>query len=125
MSRRASCCLVVILLIAGLAAACEPAPEEPEDLIAMGEPIYGQQCEGCHGPDGMGLDGAYPALADNQFVLGEPEPVIDVVLRGRGGMPPFGGQLDDQQIAAVLSYIRNTWGNDAPVVRPEDVAAER
>ena len=73
----------------------------------------------------MGLGGAYPQLAGNDFVMGDPDPVIDLVLRGRGGMPPFGGQLNDQQIAAVISYIRNTWDNEAPVVQPEEVSAVR
>lgn len=128
MSRRACCYLMITILIISVAAACEPGPPDPvdeQDLIAMGEPIYAEQCQGCHGADGMGLGGAYPQLAGNDFVMGDPDPVIDLVLRGRGGMPPFGGQLNDQQIAAVISYIRNTWDNEAPVVQPEEVSEVR
>ena len=124
MSRRACCYLMITILIISVAAACEPDlpdPVDEQDLIAMGEPIYAEQCQGCHGDDGMGRR----FLAGSDFVMGDPEPVIDLVLRGRGGMPPFGGQLDDQQIAAVISYIRSTWGNEAPVVQPEEVSALR
>ena len=101
--------------------------DEPtaDELIAMGEPIYDRQCARCHGGDGGGMGGAYPALAGDNLVVGNAEPVIEVVVHGRGGMPAFGGELDNEGIAAVVSYIRNAWGNDASAVSPGDVEAVR
>jgi mono/diheme cytochrome c family protein len=58
-------------------------------------------------------------------VTGDPEPVIEIVVDGQGAMPAFGDELDDEEIAAVVSYIRNTWGNDAGVVDPAAVEALR
>jgi cytochrome c6 len=71
----------------------------------------------------------FPALKGNAFVTGDPQPVIDILINGRKGklgqMPAWKEHLDDAQIAAVIGYIRNAWGNGAPAVKPEDVAAAR
>ena len=96
-----------------------------QELIALGESVYDQNCARCHGGQGDGAGGAYPALAGNDFVTGEPERVIEIVVHGRGAMPAFGGELSDREIAAVISYIRNTWGNAASRISPDDVGAAR
>jgi cytochrome c6 len=68
-------------------------------------------------------------LKGNAFVTGDPQPVIDLLLNGRTGklgqMPAWKEHLDDARIAAAISYIRNAWGNRAPAIRKEDVAAAR
>lgn len=100
--------------------------EEAEELIANGEERYAANCAACHQGDGQGVEGTYPALAGNQFVTqADPAPVIDVILTGRGGMPAFQDQFSNEELAEVLSYIRNGWSNDAPVVQPAEVEQVR
>ena len=102
----------------------------------------GGLCFTCHQPTGQGLAlGHFPPLAGSEWVLGEKEPLIKIAMHGLNGpikvkgkdyglvpMPPPGvppGSLTDQQIADVLTYIRNDWGNSASAVSPEEVAAVR
>ncbi|VTU22615.1 c-type cytochrome [Variovorax sp. RA8] len=97
-------------------------------VMARGAKIYDQQCAYCHGDAGQGAEGAYPALAGSRAVNMDSTVNLVQVLRHGGflpstagnprpyGMPPFGHVLDDNGIAAVLSYIRGSWGNDAPPV---------
>lgn len=92
---------------------------------ATGEETFLDNCSACHQATGLGIKGAFPALAGDPLVKGAPAPLIRTVLAGRGGMPKFSDQLDDAQLAAVLSYVRGAWGNKAPPVAPADVAAER
>ncbi|MFN3661430.1 c-type cytochrome [Yoonia sp.] len=78
-----------------------------------GEAVYNAVCSGCHMPAGEGAEGAgiYPALADNEL-LAAPSYPIYLILEGQRAMPPFGGILDDQQVADVVNYIRSNFGND-------------
>ena len=78
-----------------------------------GEAVYNAVCAGCHMPMGQGAvgAGAYPALADNAL-LADPSYPIYLILNGQKAMPPFGGLLDDHQIADVVNYIRSSFGND-------------
>ena len=96
--------------------------------MALGGKIYDQRCAYCHGDQGQGAAGAYPPLAGNRAVnMARPTNLIQVVSHGGFlpatagnprpyGMPPFGQVLDAAEVAAVLTYIRGSWGNDsAPV----------
>jgi mono/diheme cytochrome c family protein len=94
-------------------------------FAAPSEANFLASCGACHQPTGMGIPGAFPALAGNAFVQGPAGPVISTVLGGRGGMPAFKGDLDDANLASVLSYIRTAWGNKASLVEPADIAAVR
>ena len=78
-----------------------------------GEAVYNAVCAGCHMPDGDGAvgAGAYPSLANNEL-LDAPSYPINLVIYGQGAMPPFGGLLDDRQIADVVNYVRSHFGND-------------
>lgn len=78
-----------------------------------GAAIYRYVCAGCHMPDGRGAEGAgrYPALAGDAR-LENPSYPIGMVLRGRGAMPPFQRLLTDEQIAAVIGYVRQNFGNE-------------
>lgn len=78
-----------------------------------GEAVYNATCAGCHMTDGAGAVGAgmYPALANNDL-LAQPDYPVYVILEGQKAMPPFGGMLDDQQVADVVNYIRSSFGND-------------
>ena len=102
-----------------------------EELVARGEQVYGANCVACHQATGKGLPGAFPALDGDKTVLGPKAEQIKVVLNGRPGtaMAAFGGQLNDVEIAAAITYTRNAWGNAGkgqdPVVQPADVTAAR
>ncbi|MDP9992516.1 mono/diheme cytochrome c family protein [Variovorax boronicumulans] len=98
--------------------------------MARGGKIYDQRCAYCHGDQGQGATGAYPPLAGNRAVnMSTPTNLIQVVSHGGFlpstagnprpyGMPPFGQVLDAAEVAAVLTYIRGSWGNDsAPVTQ--------
>jgi len=97
-------------------------------VMARGARIYDQRCAYCHGDAGQGQAGAYPPLAGSRAVNMEtPVNLIQAVRRGGFlpatagnprpyGMPPFGHLLDDEEIAAVLTYVRGAWGNDAAPV---------
>lgn len=90
-----------------------------------GQALFAQNCAACHQATGKGIPGAFPALAGDKLVNGPPGPVISTVLKGRGGMPHFGDQLDDATIASVLSYVRAAWGNAASPIAPGQVATLR
>jgi|SRR5690625_262183 len=95
-----------------------------DDLISQGETVYQQNCAVCHQPNGQGM-GVFPALAGSEFVNGEPRPVVENILNGRGAMPPF-AHLSDNEIAAVATFVRNSFGNETgDAVQPADVQAAR
>jgi mono/diheme cytochrome c family protein len=92
-----------------------------------GEAIYRNVCAGCHMPDGRGAAGAgkYPALSRNTKLEAAGYPVL-LVVNGLKAMPDFGRALDDNQVAAVVNYIRENLGNAyTDRVSPADVRAAR
>lgn len=113
---------------AGGAAAQDRSPAGPDEL---GRRVYAESCARCHGADGRGIAGVYPALAGDPFVTAAEEPAVRVVLAGRAPapdvpqMPRFDDLLSDEEIAAVVSYVRSAWGNDAGPVGAGRVAALR
>lgn len=108
-------------------------PPAGEQVLAEGGRIYAASCAQCHGDDGRGKLPAYPPLAGNRAVTLTPAVnAIRMTVNGgfppgtKGnprpyGMPPFGHELDDAQVAAVLSWIRSSWGNAAPPVTAVEV----
>lgn len=107
------------------------------DFSATGAGLYMQQCSNCHAPDGRGRGTLQPPLAGNPTVM-EPDPssIINILLNGAGrmvvaGVPdsyrmtPFRVLMRDDQIADVATYIRTSWGNDAPPVTATEVRALR
>jgi cytochrome c oxidase subunit 2 len=85
-------------------------------------------CAACHQPTGMGIPGAFPALNGSKIVGGDVKGHMDIVLNGKPttAMAPFGKQLSDLDIAAVITFERNTWNNTmGDVVQPADIAARR
>lgn len=113
------------------------------DIMQIGSQIYSRTCVACHGPGGAGAPGQYPPLAGSDWVNEkEPGRMIRIVLQGFSGpglqvggkpfntgsaMVPWAGVLNDEEIAAVISYVRGNkdWGNNAPPVTPEQVHAIR
>ena len=92
-----------------------------------GEQLFANVCQGCHMSDGKGAVGAgiYPSLAGNKNLEAGGYPVY-VIVRGQRAMPPFGAMMSDDQVAAVVNYLRTHFGNDyRDSVSPEDVKATR
>ncbi len=102
-----------------------------------GAALYEKHCESCHGKEGQGVPGAYPALAHSRAVrLPSPSNLIRTVLRGGFapatagnprpfGMPPFATELNDEEVAAVLSHLRSAWGRQAGAVSALEVSRQR
>ena len=100
---------------------------EEQMLFDNGRQTYAGLCAACHQPTGKGLEGLAPPLADSEWVLGEPERIVKVVMHGlRGPIKvkglnysydmPAAGFLSDEQIAGVLTYIRREWDHEASPV---------
>lgn len=95
-----------------------------EELMERGEQVYTSACASCHQQDGSGVPGAFPALANSPIALGPAEGHLNVVVNGVRGtaMAAYGNQLSDADMAAVITYERNAWGNDVgDMVTPVDV----
>jgi cytochrome c oxidase subunit II len=109
------------------AAADDTKPLPVTELVSRGEKVYTANCVACHQATGKGLEAMKaPALAGNKVVTGSKQEPIDTVLNGRPNtaMQPF-KQLSDAEIAAVLTYVRSSWGNKASDVQPAEVKARR
>jgi mono/diheme cytochrome c family protein len=135
---------VALLLVAVLAVAAVLAPRfgraqeatpvaddtAASDQIMRGEALFNQTCIACHQAGGAGAQSdvaftGYPALAANPLVtLEDPTVLVDTVLWGRAGMPSFRG-WSDEEVADVLTYVRQAWGNAAAPVDPAIVAERR
>jgi mono/diheme cytochrome c family protein len=125
------------------------APVGPEAMMAArsgaaataaqpvsGATVFGGTCAACHQASGEGTPGMFPPLAGSEFVTGDPARLVRLVLNGLSGpvtvrgatyngqMPPW-KQLSDAELAAVLSYVRSSWGNSSAAVPPDAVAHER
>lgn len=104
-----------------------PVTYTKEDLMTTGEKVSAQ-CVACHGAEGKGIPGVFPAIAGSQVAKGPVEDHINIVMFGKAGtaMQAFASQLNDEQIAAVITYQRNAYGNDTgDVVLPSDIQAKR
>ena len=120
----------------------DPGPRQPsappsDAVMKAGRDLYEHHCADCHGADGRGTriagQPAYPPLAGNgALTMADPVNAIRIVLNGGFppatagnprpfGMPPYSPQLDDAEVAAVVTYVRNSWGNAAPPVTPPEV----
>lgn len=116
-----------------LAAAADDSSKEytKEALISRGEKVYAANCVACHQGSGKGVQGAFPALDGSPMVKGPAPAQIAILLNGKQGtaMQAFGKQLNDVEIASVITYTRNAWDNAGkgqdPVVQPATVKAAR
>ena len=128
--------------IVSSAASASLAPMSAEssagaDWTALGEQVFGNYCSACHQLSGEGLAGVFPPLRGDPVVLDEDASEhIRIILEGLSGreingiaygagMPAFGDQLSDEQIAAVVNHERSNWGNAAVTVGPDEVAGKR
>jgi len=96
--------------------------------MSQGELLYNTHCAACHQANGKGLPPTFPAIAGSMVATGDIGPHIDISINGRPGtaMAAFGPQLSDEELAAIVTYQRNAFGNDTgDVVAPDDIAAAR
>lgn len=98
------------------------------DLMARGEKVYNANCAACHQATGMGVPGMFPALKGGAIATGPKAAHLALVMNGKPGtaMAAFAGQLNDIDLAAVVTYERHSWGNDTgDLVQPSEVKAAR
>lgn len=107
-----------------------PLTPDQQKQIDLGKAHYAAVCAACHQPHGGGVPGAFPPLVGSEWAMGDPARLIRIVLQGVYGPIEVKGQpwnlampgqalnplLDDTKIAAILSYVRNEWGNEAPLI---------
>ncbi len=120
----------------------EETESEERAAVAMtpvmehGKKVYNQYCLACHQADGGGVPGNFPTLANTKWTEGEPSVLIPVILNGLQGPIEVKGEpynaamaqhafLSDEEIAAVLTYVRQSFGNDASEITSEEVAEIR
>jgi mono/diheme cytochrome c family protein len=110
--------------------------EIPPAVMERGEEVYRKYCLACHQTDGSGNPGMYPPLVDTKTVKGDKDKLINIIMNGIEGEIEVKGEiynqvmvphsfLSDEQIADVLTYIRNSFGNNASPVSVEEVAELR
>ena len=119
-------------------------PNKHHELFTLGAEVFHRDahCATCHQPNGEGMANVYPPLKDSPWVTGNEERIIKLTLNGLWGpievngvvydaskgvppMTPFGSFLNDEELAGVLTFVRNSWGNQAPAVQPETVKKVR
>ncbi|TYO68039.1 c-type cytochrome [Bradyrhizobium hipponense] len=116
----------------------EPTVTPPDDAeMRAGQAVYARLCIACHEADGSGAPRIYPPLPANALLQSiNPSSTLRIILDGAktvttprapntGEMPAYAKQLSDEQVAAVTNYMRNSWGNAAPLVTPAQVAKAR
>jgi len=98
------------------------------ELMERGEKVYNTNCLACHQANGEGVPGAFPGLKGSALTTGPVGAHLDIIMNGKPGtaMAAFGGQLNDIDLAAVVTYERNSWGNDVgDLIQPSEVKAAR
>jgi nitrite reductase (NO-forming) / hydroxylamine reductase len=112
------------------------AGQSPEARMAAGRTVYQNVCQACHGPEGKGLPGAFPPLAGSDWLVEHRDRLIEVILKGLSGpitvngqnynavMPPM-AYLSDEDVANVLTFVLNSWGNEGGEFQAAQVAAAR
>ena len=114
----------------------EVAVATAEELMAKGQDVYSANCAACHQPNGQGLAGAFPPLAGSDYLRGNREEVISAALFGLtgpitvnevdyNGVMPSLGHLPDEDLAAAITYVFGSWGNNLAAVSVDEVAAIR
>jgi mono/diheme cytochrome c family protein len=114
---------------AGAPAPAAPLTAEEQQRFQAGQQVYAGLCAACHQADGRGGEHVAASLVGSAIALGPAENPIRVLMNGKEGtiglMPALGTTLTDEQIADVLTYVRNEWGQRAPAVTPALVASVR
>jgi mono/diheme cytochrome c family protein/glucose/arabinose dehydrogenase len=113
----------------GASAPIAPLTPEEQKRFTAGQEMYRNACQACHQPDGRGMDRLAPPLVGSPLAIGAAEIPVRILLHGKEGpvglMPPVGQVYTDEQIAAVLTYVRREWGQGGTPVEPATVGAVR
>jgi len=99
-----------------------------QDLLAQGESVYKANCAACHGPTGAGIPGVFPAITNSPVVMGSSTEHVNVVMNGKAGtaMAAFKSQLSDVDLAAVITFERNSFGNNVgDMIQPSAIKNAR
>lgn len=106
-----------------------------EERIQLGQSIYTQVCQACHQVNGQGIPGAFPPVAGSDYIAGNINQTIATVTKGLQGQITVNGEtyngvmpaqnLSDEEVANVLTYVYNNWGNDGSLITPMQVASTR
>lgn len=108
-----------------------------DEYMERGEKVYNRVCLACHQSDGSGVPMMYPPVIESEYISGNTDSLIVIILEGLSGpmvvkgeeynsiMPAMKDVLDDQEVADLINYLRNSYGNSGEFVRPEDVAVMR
>lgn len=127
--------LALLLISITLLFASQYKQDPLEESKKRGKKIYEESCESCHMGQGEGIEGVFPPLAKSDYLMADKKRSIHQVIFGVNGkmtvngveydgdMPAQG--LNDQEVADVLNYIRNSWGNKGLIIKAEEVKAER
>ena len=132
MSRKIILCFLLMWGVNWLSAEQEDGLQES---MKRGEEVYSANCASCHQAMGEGVEGAFPPLAKTNY-LKDQRRAIDIILHGQEGEITVNGkkyntpmialgQLSDKEVADVLNYVSNSWGNKYPLVKPAQVKAQR
>jgi mono/diheme cytochrome c family protein len=111
----------IFLCIMVIAVTFQGCSQKKDPSFQQGKKIYETYCVACHGTNGDGVLYSKSALNHNDFVTGDYKKVVNVILNGKEGvalMPGWGEQFNDQEIAAVTTYVRQAWSNWAAPVTP-------
>lgn len=98
------------------------------DLMAQGQVVYSKSCASCHGVTGQGIPGVFPAMTGSKIAMGDIKGHMDIVMNGKAGtaMQAFKQQLSDADIAAVITYERNAFGNNkGDLIQPSAIKSAR
>lgn len=85
------------------------------------ERLFLENCAECHQADGQGIEKIYPALAGNEVVGGNAVDMALVLIVGRGEMPSFQGAMSSADMASIINYVRNSWGNSGDAISPDTI----
>ena len=113
----------------GAAAPVTPLTPDEQKRFAAGQEVYRNVCQACHQPDGRGMEKLAPPLVGSAYALASPTVPVRILLHGKEGsiglMPPVGQIFTDEQIAAVLTYVRREWGQRGDPVDAATVGSVR
>lgn len=114
-----------------------PAEEAELSQMELGENIYGRVCSTCHQSNGEGVDGAFPTLVGTDYVTGNVGRFAGIIVHGlygemevnsdtyNGNMPAWGEEISDEEVAAVMTYVRNSFGNNSSDVPVDSIKSYR
>jgi len=115
--------IIAAIIITGIATLASSFTQDPKsESIKRGQEVYANNCQSCHMEKGEGMENAYPPLAKSDYLMKDPQRAIQIILKGQSEAITVNGKhyntimpgqdyLTDEQVADVINYISNSWGN--------------